>query len=633
MSEALKEKPRFTVKAEGDFTNWALASFPGIGNGNEKISAEHKHTKENGVEVERTYVRNISNGDVVLVHVGSALISDIGEYDNGRYAIYICKCGWQGEMQWQEYTCRGLGIYDASNHLNTSAAKISFNGSQTTSEYYPMIMIKDNKKGVTHFFETEPLSGWYFEIGISEGSLYVEANSAFICNDGWQKILKPGDEYISGETISGCVSGGLSDAVRLLNDFKRERWSKRAVSPMVIFNDYMNCLWANPDYAKLLPLIDAAADAGCEVFCIDDGWYEAGRAGDHLGDWTPCDSRFEPLGFKGITDCIKRRNMIPGVWLEMESCSSESDVYKELNDCLLTRNGVIIGGSRAFLDFRKEKVREYTMRAVERLYELGVRYIKNDYNHNLTVGCDGGDSLSEGYARHRAAFLSFIDELREKFPELIIESCSSGAMRADFYFLRHTDLQSVSDQEYYYNNPSIIAGALSCIPPERCGFWSYPYPLKYEDREKDIDGIIINGSCEETVFNMINSMLGVMVLSGHIDKCDSKNAALIAEAVSVYKKYRADLSSSSPVYITKPLKIGESGAMAAGLKTDGGTLMAVWKINSGEMLVTLDIDKDLGKNVKLIYPLSLSTDFRFKDGTLDIVMKDYNCARLFWISD
>ena len=46
MSEALKEKPRFTVKAEGDFTNWALASFPGIGNGNEKISAEHKHKRK-----------------------------------------------------------------------------------------------------------------------------------------------------------------------------------------------------------------------------------------------------------------------------------------------------------------------------------------------------------------------------------------------------------------------------------------------------------------------------------------------------------------------------------------------------------------------------------------------------------
>ena len=91
------------------------------------------------------------------------------------------------------------------------------------------------------------------------------------------------------------------------------------------------------------------------------------------------------------------------------------------------------------------------------------------------------------------------------------------------------------------------------------------------------------------------------------------------------------IKDSLPVYITKPLRIGERGVMAVGLKMDEGMLMAVWKVNDGEMLVTLHIDEAFGKHARLLYPSSISTDFRFKDNTLDIVMKEYNCARLFWI--
>lgn len=45
----------------------------------------------------------------------------------------------------------------------------------------------------------------------------------------------------------------------------------------IIFNDYMNCLWGSPTTEKLLPLIDAAAEVGCEYFCIDAGWYAPGE--------------------------------------------------------------------------------------------------------------------------------------------------------------------------------------------------------------------------------------------------------------------------------------------------------------------------------------------------------------------
>jgi len=51
----------------------------------------------------------------------------------------------------------------------------------------------------------------------------------------------------------------------------------------------------------------------------------------------------------------------------------------------------------------------------------------------------------------------------------------TGAMRCDNSFLRIFDSQNTSDQEFYYNYPPIIQGALANIPPEQAGIWAYPF--------------------------------------------------------------------------------------------------------------------------------------------------------------
>lgn len=633
MNEFKRKEPYYNIKIEGDYSNWSLAGFPGTGELHNNIKTYCECEETDGVTVQYTVAENISGTDIRLTHVSSALVNGIGEYSRNDYTVYICSSTWQGEAQWNEYSLEQLGIYRASNHVNVSATKLSFNGSQTTSEHYPLIFIRNKKTNEIWFFEIEPLSGWYFEIGVMENMLYVEMNSAYMCNDGWNIVLKANEKYISSKAFFGHTDGNFEEALRILNKFKRKSAENRLKTPPVIFNDYMNCLWAKPTKEKLLPLIDAAAQAGCEIFCIDDGWYETGDGGEHLGDWLPNNKLFEPIGFSGIIEYIKDKNMLPGVWLEMESCSSTSNIYQTLNDCLLRRNGVIIGGSRAFLDFRREEVRNYTMDAVDRLYTMGVRYIKNDYNHNLCIGCDGADSLSQGLAEHRTSFLSFIEQVKKKYPDMIIESCSSGAMRADYGFVKHMDLQSVSDHEIYYNNPSIVAGMLSCVPPEKCGFWAYPYPLKYENQPKESDwsSLNIQSNAEETVFNLINSMLGIMYLSGHIEICDTDNMNLIKEGIEVYKQYRNEIPESEPVFLTQPLKIYENGIMALGLKTSIGTVTALWKVNADNDKISIDIPEKLGNSAELLYPKSIKTNYSFEDNRLEMTVSEKYAARLFLI--
>jgi alpha-galactosidase len=99
----------------------------------------------------------------------------------------------------------------------------------------------------------------------------------------------------------------------------------------VIFNDYMNCLMGDPTTEKLLPIIDRAADAGAEVFCVDAGWYADGNWWDTVGEWLPCGWRF-PNGIREVFDRIHARGMIPGIWLEIEVMGIKCPILPQFED-------------------------------------------------------------------------------------------------------------------------------------------------------------------------------------------------------------------------------------------------------------------------------------------------------------
>lgn len=277
---------------------------------------------------------------------------------------------------------------------------------------------------------------------------------------------------------------------------------------------------------------------------------------------------------------------------------------------------------------------------IDRLYKVGVRYIKNDYNQTSGIGFDGEFCNGEEVRVQSLAFIDFIDMIKEKYPDLIIENCASGSLRTDGSMMKHFELVSVSDQEYYYNNPSILAGMQACVQPEKCGSWAYPYPQLYEyifssaaeavdtDSERNIN---------ETAFNMINGMMGLMYMSGHIEFADDINTKLIKEAVSVYKTNRPFIKSAYPIYPSGRFGIGKKGFYAYGLtdKNRDKILLAVWRIGSLEDVEVFDLSKYISGNcsVKPIYPHSLDTEFSYSNGKLSVKLNETYTARLFEISN
>ena len=65
---------------------------------------------------------------------------------------------------------------------------------------------------------------------------------------------------------------------------------------------------------------------------------------------------FGEEGLAGIAAYIRKKGMLPGLWLEMEVAGENSEIYKKGDDWFLTENGVRVGGgARVFLDFRNPR--------------------------------------------------------------------------------------------------------------------------------------------------------------------------------------------------------------------------------------------------------------------------------------
>lgn len=587
-----------------------------------------------------TVVKNRTADPVVLEQVSSAYIAGIGLdgirpwYDPSRFLLHFCRMCWQGEGQWSSGSLPELGLYRASNHNPANAISFSSTGNMSTSMYYPLLYLEDKEMGQTWFFEILTSGNWHMELGVNgDGGIYVEMNAAWCGHDAWRMTLQPNEYYNAVPAVYGVVNGGFEMAVK-----ERLRWHRKAdmagVSlPPVCFNDYMNCFWALPSDKKLLPLIDAAAEAGCEIFCIDDGWQKNGT-----GTWIPDDERFGSNGLQGVIAYIRKKGMRPGVWLEIESITHANEDAPSFGR--MTREGRQIGcNGRYQYDFRCQEVRDYMLSIFDRLYAMGIRYIKNDFNQTAGIGCDDKDSYSAGLQMETLAFLDFIDGVRSKYPDLMIETCASGGMRIDNGALRHFHLCSSSDQEFFWNNPSIVTGMLACIQPEKCGIWSYPYALPVEARTQPVEtyfgekNIALYKDGERTVFNMVNAMLGVLYLSGHIEMADEKNRELIREGVFAYKQIRKFLTRAYPVYLNGMLRISEEGMYAFGLTDSEKLLVAVWKIGDKENVISIDLNGKIPEHptCRVLYPKEMQTKFHMTNGMLTVKLSAQYSGRLFII--
>ena len=544
-----------------------------------------------------------------------------------KLKIQIPHNGWQRELNWKTYTFPELGmelvqepsIQRSSNHLH-----ISNTGNWSAKEYLPMAYLENTEVHTGLFWEIDHNGSWHWEIGDQNGHFYLALGGPNELYSHWFKNLKPGDCFTTVPAAVGVTGTGFDDAMGTLTEYRRKIRRKNQDNEKlpVIFNDYMNCLWGHPTAEEEYPLVDAAAEAGCEYFCIDAGWYADGDWWDSVGEWEESRKRF-PEGVKKVTDYIRSKGLIPGVWLEPEVMGIRCDLAGKLpDDWFFVRHGKrVYDRSRFQLDYRNPAVRAHMDEVVDKLVrDYGVGYIKTDYNIEPGIGTElYADSVGDGMLEHERAYLSWLDGLFRRHPELIIENCSSGGLRMDYGMLSRCSIQSTSDQENYLQYAVIAANAPTGVTPEQAAVWAYP--MNHEE------AISPDALREEVIFNMVSAMLLRIHQSGHLAKLDAKRKALVKQALDIYKTIRQDIRISRPFW---PLGLAgySDEIVSLGLFVEGKAYLAVWKRGGNADCVTLPVSAAVRNalgceelSITCIYP-----DRESADAVYDPVQKAVKAA-------
>ncbi|MDO4340240.1 MAG: alpha-galactosidase [Eubacteriales bacterium] len=493
-----------------------------------------------------------------------------------KIKVWIPHNSWQRELNWKRYSLPKLGmnlVQPRDNQHSSGIIRVSNTGNWSTKEYLPMGFVENKETKTGIFWQIEHNGSWHWEIGDQNGHLYLALGGPNETYSHWFKELKPGDTFTTVPAAIGVTRRGFDDAMGTLTDYRRRIRRKNEDNEKlpVIFNDYMNCLWGNPTAQEEYPLIDAAAEVGCEYFCIDAGWYADGAWWDNVGEWEESRLRF-PNGLKEVTDYIRSKGMIPGVWIEPEVMGIHCKLAEEKpDDWFFVRHGKrVYDRSRFQLDYRNPEVRAYMDGVIDRLVrEYGIGYLKTDYNIEPGIGTElYADSVGEGLLEHERAYLSWLDGLWERYPDLIIENCSSGGLRMDYAMLSRCSIQSTSDQEDYLTYAVIASNAPTGVTPEQAAVWSYPVNHEEEVSPEQLR--------QETIFNMVNAMLLRIHQSGHLAKLDEERKALVKEGISVYKQIRGDIKKARPFWPFGLSKY-DDGWVSMGLKTEDKAYVAVWK--------------------------------------------------------
>ena len=450
-----------------------------------------------------------------------------------KMKIWVCHNSWQRELQWQDYTLEQVGLASSAKPTEQRSSKVfacTNVGNWSAKEYIPMGVLENTEAGSVLFWQIEQNGSWHWELSDVGGHFYLQLSGPSEIESHWYKNLVPNESIESVKCAVGSVTGSFDKAMGELTKYRRKirRRNKDNQRLAVIFNDYMNCLWGDPTAEKEFPLVDAAAEAGCEYFCIDAGWY----------------------------------------WF-------------------FTRHGKrVYDRSRYQLDFRNPKVRAHADEVIDRLVsEYGIGYIKMDYNIEPGIGTEQNcDSVGEGLWGHEKAYLEWLDGVFARHPDLIIENCSSGGLRMDYAMLSRYSIQSTSDQE--------------------------------------------------VVFNMINAMLLRIHQSGHLGNIDPERKALVKEAISVYKKIRADIKEAVPFWSLGLSKFSDDW-VSLGLRNGNKAYLAVWRREGKSDTCVLPIGflKGVDARVKCIYPDFSETPVEFSKATGNVSVKFDKpyMARLFEI--
>ena len=289
--------------------------------------------------------------------------------------------------------------------------------------------------------------------------------------------LDPGSEFEAPEAIFVWSGRGMNPMSRAFHSLIRERvcrgyWRDRE-RPVLINNWEATYFDFNPE--KLLAIARAAAQAGIELFVLDDGWFGKRNRDDcSLGDWVVNEEKL-PGGLDALAREINGLGLKFGLWFEPEMVSPDSELYRAHPDwCLHAENRKRTEArNQLILDMTRRDVQDHVIKAVSSvLRSAPISYVKWDMNRNFKEAGSAwlsGGRQGETAHRYMLGLYRVLEEITRSFPEVLFESCSGGGGRFDAGMLYYMPQTWTSDDTDAVERLFIQYGTSLCYPVSAMG--------------------------------------------------------------------------------------------------------------------------------------------------------------------
>jgi alpha-galactosidase len=472
-----------------------------------------------GVLTTSTQIENLGDTELAVDWCGSAVVPV-----DPRLSEFMAFSGrWAGEFRTEE-----IGAFQGSYVRENMAGR-------TSHESFPGIILKskttDEAQGLACGFHLAWSGNHRTRVDrMSDGRSILQMGEML-----WpgEISLMRGERYRTPDLLSTWSDQGVGAVSRAFHDhLTSEILDPRALTkPRPVHFNTWEAVYFFHDEDRLIELAEMAASVGGERFVLDDGWFGS-RRGDAsgLGDWWVSPDVY-PQGLHPIVDKVRQLGMEFGLWFEPEMVNPDSDLYRAHPDWVLEATGVeqIAFRNQLTLNVSKSEVAQYLFEKIAALVsEYKIDYIKWDMNrdtHHPGEAAHGGGNRAVIHKQTLAVY-ALIDRLREVFPALEIESCSSGGGRADHGILRRTDRIWTSDNNDARDRQTIQKGA------------SYFFPLRVLGSHVGPKKCHITGRRFSMEFRVASAIFGHMGLELNLALESEADRAVLAKGVALYKQHR-----------------------------------------------------------------------------------------------
>ena len=459
---------------------------------------------------------------------------------------------------------------------------------RSSKGYVPWLSLRNERAGIEYLAELAWSGNWRMDVERTPGENDIELLSRpvgvrmGIRHDGGAPLgLAPGASFAMPRLALTSADGDLDDAANQMKRYQRAHVSPPAPGnrPLLVQFNTWYPFGQEVDVERLKQAADAAAAIGAEAYVVDSGWYVEKDWVLELGDWQVSRRKF-PRGLEELADHVRRRGMKFGLWVEIENLGQGSRMFREHPEwCLSYKGEPVINDRRCQLDFAKPEVRRWAREIVERLvttYKLG--WIKIDYN------IDAGDRFDPARPEragarlhdHIVSYYQWLDELRAAHPDLVVENCSSGALRFDTGIMAHTHTTWVSDVVNAKPSLQLRYGCALQFSPELCNHW-----MVGDKDNGEVDPKSPPGWWDFMFRVAMNGQFGI---SSRVRQWNDAIRARAAANVALYKRIRTTIAGADVYHLTPPPDHNRpTGWMALQYvaPTDGKSVLLAYRLDRG----------------------------------------------------